>query len=234
MQKKVNKSKRPKRNIYHIIETSNGKQIKNIYNCASEALVNKKFDELIKENKNVRFPVRYINIGKLVDAHYELYIIKRNDNDNKETKLKDENGKIINFQTNDENWVVYDREDYEKEESFWIYGYHPVFQRKDFKWIYDNLITNNIDKYNIKQILVYRNKLLISTTFELNMVLCKNESDCIRLYNELEKDIEKNKIKYVNFAGDAYHSHLKGTWFQKIQDLTGWTDTKVRRRSLRP
>ncbi len=227
-------SKRPRKNIYHIIETSNGKQIKTLYNCASERLVNKKFDELIEENKQVRFPVRYINIGKLVDAHYEIFIIKRNDNDNKETKLKDENGKIINFQTNDDNWVVYDREDYEKEESFWVYGYHPVFQRKDFKWIYDNLISNNSDKYNIKQILVFRNKLLISTTYELNMVLCKNESDCIRLYNELEKEIENNKVKYVNFAGDAYHSYLKGTWFKNIKELTGWDDLKIRRRNLRP
>ena len=224
-------SKRLKKNIYHIILTSNGKQIKTLYNCASEKLVNKKFDELIKENKNVRFPVRFINIGKLVDAHYELFIIKQNENDNKETKLKDENGKI---QTNDDNWVVYDREDYEKEESFWVYGYHPVFQRKDFKWIYDNLISNNSDKYNIKQILVFRNKLLISTTYDLNMVMCKNESDCIRLYNELEKEIENNKVKYVNFAGDAYHSYLKGTWFKKIKELTGWDDLKIRRRNLRP
>lgn len=227
-------SKRPIRNVYHIILTSNGKQIKNIYNCASERLVNKKFDELINENKNVRFPVRYINIGKLVDAHYELFIIKRNDGDKKETKLKDENGKIINFQTNDDNWVIYDREDYEKEETFWVYGYHPVFQRKNFNWIYDNLISNNVDKYNLKQVMVYRNKLLINNVNELNMVLCKNESDCIRLYNELEMEIEKNKVKYVHFTGDAYHSYLKGTWFKKIKDLTGWETLKIRRKSLRP
>jgi hypothetical protein len=227
-------SKRPKKRIYHIILVSNGKQIKTMYNCASEMLINKKFDELIKDNKKVRFPVRYINIGKLVDAHYEIFIIKRNDNDKKETKLKDENGKIINFQTNDENWVVYDRADYEKEESFWVYGYHPVFQRKDFAWIYDNMISNNASKENIKQILVFRNKLLISTTYDLNMVMCKNESDCIRLYNELEREIEKNKIKYVYFTGDAYHSYLKKTWFKKIQDLTGWNETKIRRRNLRP
>jgi len=227
-------SKRPKRNIYHIIETSNGKQIKNVYNCASEVLVNKKFKELIEENKKVRFPVKYINIGKLVDAHYELFIIKRNDNDNKQTKLKDENGKIINFQTNDENWVIYDREDYDREETFWVYGYHPVFQRKDFKWIYDNLISNNNEKNSLKQILIFRNKLLISTTYELNMILCKNESDCIRLYNELEKETEKNKIKYVYFVGDGYHSYLKKNWFNKIKELTGWDGLKIRRRNLRP
>jgi len=227
-------SKRPLRNIYHIILTSNGKQIKTLYNCASEMLVNKKFDELVSKNKEIRFPVRYINIGKLVDAKYEIFIIKRNDDDKKATKLKDENGKIINFETNDENWVIYDRENYDKEESFWVYGYHPVFQRKDFNWIFENLIATDNNKYNIKQILVFRNKLLISTTYNLDMVLCKNESDCIRLYNELEKESKNKKVKYVIFSGDAYHSKLKENWFDRVKKLTGWSDTKVRRKNLRP
>ena len=227
-------SKRPKKNIYHIILTSNGKQIKTLYNCASEMLVNKKFDDLIEENKAVRFPVRFINIGKLVYANYEIYIIRRNDDDTKTTKLKDENGKIINFETNDDNWIIYDRETYYKEESFWVYGYHPVFQRKDFNWVFENMISNDINKYNIKQVLVFRNKLLISTTYELNMVMCKNESDCIRLYNELEKEAMDKKIKYVFFSGDAYHSKLKKNWFERIKKLTGWSDTKIRRKSLRP
>ena len=227
-------SRRPKKNIFQIILASNGKAIKTIYNCASEKLVNKKFEELINENKNIKFPVRYINIGKLVNANYELYIIRRNDDKTKHTKLKDENGKIINFETDDENWIIYDRENYDKEESFWVYGYHPVFQRKDFNWIYENLITNNLDKYNMKQILVYQNKLLISTTNSLDMVMCKNESDCIRLFNELEKLVNDNKIKYVFFSGDAFHSKLRKTWFEKIKKLTSWSDLKIRRNSLRP
>ena len=227
-------SKRPKKNVFHIILTSNGKMIKTLYNCASEMLVNKKFEELITENKKVRFPVRYINIGKLVNANYELYIIRRNDDKTKSTKLKDENGKIVNFETNDDNWIIYDRENYDKEESFWVYGYHPVFQRKDFNWIYENLIANDLNKYNFKQILVYQNKLLVSTTNSLQMVMCKNVSDCIRLFNELEKETANNKLKYVLFAGDAYHSKLRKSWFGKIKKLTSWPDLKIRRNSLRP
>ena len=224
----------PKKNVFQVILTSNGKRIKTIYSCASEMLVNKKFKELLQKNNEIRFPVRYINIGKLVEAHYELYIIKRNDNEQRKTKLKDENGKIINFETDDENWIVYDRGDYDKEETFWVYGYHPIYQRKDFNWIYENIISNNVSKYNLKQVFVYQNKLLISTTYELNMVLCKNPSDCIRLFNELEKECEKNKIKHLLFSGDAYHSKLKKIWFEKIKKLTNWSDDKIRRRSLRP
>ena len=46
-------SKRPKKRIYHIILVSNGKQIKTLYNCASEILINKKFDELIMNNDRI-------------------------------------------------------------------------------------------------------------------------------------------------------------------------------------
>ena len=226
-------ARRPKKRKYQIILTSNGKMLKTLYNCESEELVNRKFKELIQENEKVRFPVRYINVGKLVDARYELFIIKRNDDDPKETKLRDENGKTSAFATSDDDWVVYDRENYDKEETFWVYGYHPTFQRKDFNWIYDDII-KNADKYNIKQVFVYRNKLLISATYRLDMVLCKNESDCIRLYNELEREAIKNKVKYVFFSGDAYHSKLRKEWFEKMKKLTGWSTDKLRRKSLRP
>ena len=72
-------SRRPKRNVFQIVEASNGKVIRTIYSCASEELVNKRFKELVNENKKIRFPVRYINVGKLINAQYELFIIKRND-----------------------------------------------------------------------------------------------------------------------------------------------------------
>lgn len=227
-------SRRPKRNVFQIVEASNGKVIRTVYSCASEELVNKRFKELIEENDKIRFPVRYINVGKLIEAKYELFIIKRNDDDSKITKLKDENGKITNFETDDEDWVIYDRENYDREETFWVYGYHPVFQRKTFKWIYERMLLDDVGKYNIKQVFVFRNKLLISTTYKLSMVLCKNESDCIRLYNELEREVKEKKDKYVYFSGDAYHSKLKKEWYDRIMKLTGWPFDKVRRKSLRP
>jgi len=227
-------SRRPKKNIYHIILTSNGKRIKTLYNCASEKLVNSKFNKLIEENKNVKFPVRYINVGKLVKAHYELFIIKRNDDDKEVIKLKDNDGKIKGFKTDDEDWVIYDRSDYEKEETFWVYGFHPIFQRKDFSWIYDNLISKNVSKESAKQVLVYQNKLLISTAYDLQIVFCKNISDCVRLYNELERERDNNKLKYVFFNGDVYNSYVKGNWLKKMKELTGWDSHKLARKSLRP
>lgn len=226
--------KLPKKNIYNVILTSNGKRIKTLCTVSSEKTAYKKFKELIEENKKVSFPVRYINIGKLVNAHYELFIIKKNEDDNKTTKLKDENGRITEYQTDNDNWIIIDREDYDKEETFWVYGYHPVFQRKTFKWIYNEMCKNRNNKNDIIQIYAFRNKLLISTTYNMDMVMCKNISDCIRLYNELERKCKENKLKYIFFMGDAYNSALKKDWFKKIKELTGWSDTKIQRKNLRP
>lgn len=226
--------KLPKKNIYNVILTSNGKRIKTLCAVSSEKTAYKKFKELIEENKNVSFPVRYINIGKLVDAHYELFIIKKNEDDNKITKLKDENGRITEYQTDNDNWIIIDREDYDKEETFWVYGYHPVFQRKNFDWIYNEMLKKRNNKNDIIQIYVFRNKLLINTTYNMDMVMCKNISDCIRLYNELERKCKENKLKYIYFSGDAYNSTFKKDWFKKIKDLTGWSDTKIQRKNLRP
>ena len=225
---------KPKRNKFQIILTSNGRRIKTLYNCASEHLANEKFKELVNDNKSVKFPVKYINMGKLVDAHYEIYIVKYDDDAPKATKLKNENGKIINFETDHDGWIVYDREDYNKEETFWVYGYHPTYQRKDFDWIYNELLAKGASKYDMKQVFVFQNKLLIATTYSLEFVNCKNKSDCVRLYNYLEYEQKERKDKYIFFSGDAYNSKLRKQWFKRLMDLTGWSHHKLSRNSLRP
>ena len=57
---------------------------------------------------------------------------------------------------------------------------------KTFKWIYENYIEKNCNKYNFKNVVIFKNKLIVDINGGLNMVLCKNVSDCIRLYNQLE------------------------------------------------
>ena len=65
--------------------------------------------------------------------------------------------------------------------------------------------------------LVYLNKLLIECNGKLDMVLCKNKSDCIRLYNKIEEFAIKDKLKYVLFMGDIANSKHKLSWMDKIQ-----------------
>ena len=229
-------ARRPKKRIFQIILTSRGKMLRTICTAETEKNIYKRFESLLEENKSVVFPIRHLNCEKIVPAQYELYIIKRKDKADKElTPLKDENGKIIDYGTSDEDWVIYDRADYDMEESFWVYGYHPIYQRKDFNWIWENLVKAcSDDKYSYKQIMVFKNKLLIDSGTKLDMVLCKNVSDCIRLYNELEERKKKKKLKNVVFSGDYSKSRLRKEIYQRLIDLTNWPLRKLNRNSLRP
>ena len=228
---------RNKKRIYTIILTNHGKQKKTIYSDTTETKIYKKFNELLKENKNVVFPMKYNNeYHVMVESEHELVIIKcKQEGDKDVNKVRNEYGKFVNYETSDEDWIVIDRAPYDIEETFWVYGYHPKLQRKDFKWIFENFIAKDgKDKYNIKTILLLKNKLLIESNNKLEMVICKNKSDGIRLYNQLEKYSKADKLKYNIFMGDLEHSKYKSDWFLKIQKLTNWNLTKIKRSSTRP
>ena len=81
---------------------------------------------------------------------------------------------------------------------------------------------------------IYKNKLLIDCNGNLEMVICKNKNDCIRLYNQIEKWCIDSKIKYIAFMGDTAHSKYKINWIDRIQQLTHWNRRKITRHNTRP
>lgn len=222
--------------IYRIILTSHNKQIKELYKSKKEDSIYSKFNKIIEENsKNIIFPVRYINNGGLKDANYEIMIIKeKQKNESKETKLRDEYGRYISYVTTSDKWIIINRADYYREESFWVYGFHPQLDRKDFNWIFKNYIKKNCNKYSFKNILVFKNKLIIDINGELNIIFCKNKSDSIRLYNQLEVYAKKNKLKYIIWSGDISYSQFKKDLIDRLLKFTGWSFRKLNRSSLRP
>ena len=62
-------------------------------------------------------------------------IKKREDNDPKVTMIRNEMGDYVEQITTSENWVIYDKKPYKKEETFWVYGFHPLVQRKTFLFV---------------------------------------------------------------------------------------------------
>lgn len=225
-----------KKYIYHIIITSNGREIKDIYHSAKETSVYNKFNALAKKNsETVVFPVRYINNNGLKDANYEIVIIKSKDKkDASETKIRDEYGRYVSYVSSSDDWIIVDRAKYDREETFWVYGFHPQLDRKNFRWIFDNYIKNGCNKYSFKNILVFKNKLIIDTNGKLNIVLCKNRNDCIRLFNKLEEKSIDNKLKYIIWGGDISNSPIKKDIIKRLLEYTGWNYDKLRRNSLRP
>lgn len=228
---------RNKKKIYTIILTSHNKRLRTICSEETENKIYKRFNELLEENKKVKFPVQYNNKNKsIMESQYELIIIKCKEfGDSDVNKIRDEYGQYANYETVEDGWIVIDRANYNMEETFWVYGYHPKLQRKTFEWIFDNLIKKDSkNKYMFKSIQIYKNKLLIDCNENLEMVICKNKNDCIRLYNQIEKWCMDNKIKYIAFMGDTAHSKYKTNWIDRIQELTNWNRRKVTRCNTRP
>lgn len=225
------------KNPWHIILTSQGKQLEDLYYTNTEEKVNKKFNKMLADNKkNVRFPIRCLICEHYVyEADYELVIIKRKENDPTSKEVRDDNGNIIEYSSSSDNWIIYDRAPYDVEETFWVYGFHPKMQRKDYNWIYDNFIKKDKDnKSNLRTVAIFKNKLLIDGSEKLEMVICKNKSDCIRMYNEIENDVKKGKIKNVIFMGDVWESKSRKFWYDKVADLTHWKWKKIIRHTTRP
>lgn len=230
-------ARRPKKNLYHIILVNHDKMKEDLFWTDSVATVNKEFKTMVEENKSVVFPIKFNNNKtEIIESSYEIMIIKARDKtESRETKVMDEYGKFVNYATNDDDWIIYDRSPYYIEETFWVYGYHPILQRKDFKWIYDNFISNNSNnKYLFKTVQLFKNKILVECNGKLDMVICKNKQDAIRMYNMIEEWCERDKMKYIGFMGDLSYSRYKSDWITKIQKLTNWTRKKITRMSTRP
>lgn len=228
---------KPKRNFYHIILINHGKMLHDLYFTSSEVKANNKFKEMLKENKKVVFPMRWNNHEHVMrECAYELVIIKyRDEFESSVTKIRDDSGKFVNYESSSDEWIIYDRAPYNMEETFWVYGYHPRIQRKDFNWIFDNFIAKDAkNKYMFKSIVLYKNKLLVDYNGKLEIVICKNKPDCIRLYNLIEKLAMEKKFKYIAFMGDIADSKYKLTWMDRIRELTHWNNKKIARCSTRP
>lgn len=224
---------------YHIITTNNGVQLKDIYTAVSIDVGLKKLKEFQeKYNNGVRFPVKFISSHKektFTEADYRLMLIKKKEpTDTFVGKFKNEYGKYIDCITDNDNWIFIDELPYYVEETFWVYGYNPKRQRKTFQFVFDELIKINSDKFNMKQIVVYKNKLLISSTSKLDMVICKNHIDSVRLYNELYEEVKNEKLRYVTFGGDITRKTFSyDIWYKKIENLTHWTRRKINKNSTR-
>lgn len=206
--------------------------------------VNKVVEVLENRNNQVEIPVKFVNSSRLTKDKYnvteyvsEYLILKkiRNDGDKTPTKLRDEYGRLVEHVTNSDKWNIYDKFPCLKEEKFWVYGYNPQSNRKTGKWIYNNLIISEFeqDGYMTIQVYVYKNKVIFRYDAErIRFVICKNQSDAIRLYNYLNNTVQKNKIHKIYFMGQVTSYDERGKMLIKqIQDLTGWALPKIRQKA---
>ena len=76
--------------------------------------------------------------------------------------------------------------------------------------------------------------MVIDCNGKLEMVICKNIPDAIRLYNKIEIESVNKKFKYIAFMGDVSKGKYRLDWRKRLQDLTHWSNEKINRSSTRP
>ena len=236
---------------FKIILARNGKQtkylgtFKNIKDCYT------RYKELYEENENeIVFPVRYINgKDKIREAVDEIIILKlKEEIDSDVTMLRNEYGEFVPHtaidkyteesrfgKRNNREWVIFDKHPWYVEESFWLYGKNPRRDRKDFNYIYEQLIGRFRGHKEIcSRVIVYRNKLISDYGQDMDIVFCKNESDANRLYTELEDRAIKEKMKCIIWSGQVNDRQNASYWLDRLQRKTNFNRVKLRRTSLRP
>ena len=225
---------------YHIITTNNGVQIKDIYSAVNIDMALAKLRAFqIQFNKNIQFPVKYTsnkNEKTFTECDYRLMLIKKKiDNDTYKGKIRNEYGKFVDCVTSSDEWVFIEELPYQVEETFWVYGYNPKTDRKTYQFIVDEFINyNKKDKYFFKEIVIYRNKLLIDSISGLEIIICKNHQDSVRLYNSLQEYSKNKKYKNILFAGDIHkNSYSYEKWYNKIHELTHWNRRKINKNTTR-
>ena len=195
--------------------------------------------ELEKMNNAVVFPKKYANNGAVSKDIYETfaeYVIMKRDRektDDTTTRLRNEYGKFVEHKTTAKEWVIYDKFPCLIEESFWVYGYDPRTDRKEFKWIYHNLVEKPVEEGRVPLIIyAYNNKLIFKYDEDFDFVICKNTSDAIRMYNEIEE--RTRKIRPVYMVGMVSGKTPRTTeTIEMIRRKTGWDITKISRKSTR-
>lgn len=219
---------------FKIVSVLNGKQNGYVGQYQTYIDANKKLSELNEDNKKIIFPRKIINSTNIDLSKDEYLLLEKNRfGDKINSPTRNEFGKIVKQKIiNNEKWVIRDKIIRLVEETFWVYGFDPKTDRKTCTWIYDNLLIGSIDNnYDCIRLMAYKNKLIIKYDNKpLTMVLCKNKSDCIRLYNFFSEKVRDNKIKQIICIG-AFNiiCDSRREIESDIANLTGWTKMKIQR-----
>lgn len=193
---------------------------------------------LEKRNADVLFPKKYTsNVRKdrkVYDFKSEYVILKRvKDGESNVTQLRNEYGKFVDQKTTNENWAIADKFPCLEEETFWVYGYNPHTERKTFRWILDNLvITPAEEKENLVMIYIYLNKVIFKYEDDFTFVVCKNNSDAIRMYNLIEEMTKKTRNVLLTGATVTKSDRGQMT-IDMLEEKTGWTRRKITSNSTR-
>ena len=174
------------------------------------------YNKAIEENQaTVKFPVQ-IHEGnekrqkdgeRSINATYEIMILQRTPEGQQINSFRNKSGKFIpNIIIDDENYTIIAKHEWLVEETFNVYGYHPVKDRNIFS---------------------FNNRVLIQYDSDIDIITCKTASDAKRLYSELKKATDGNK--FLIFTEGMTSKNISTWVLNKLEEKTGWKRSSCKR-----
>lgn len=145
-------------------------------------------------------------------AKYEIMIIEKiTGEDDKVSKFRDGEGKFIENEIVDSDYKIIAKHDWLLEEKFIVGGYHPLKDKKDAHFILNEILLKDNCRDNIKRLFTYKRLLVIQYDTDFDYIVCKSNKEAERLYDILEKMVNKMKVgKYILFTNKL--SRHMSTW----------------------
>lgn len=217
--------------LFSIYLMKDGKRIKFCGSNYSKNEALKLYYEMLRNNnEKVKFPLKYAKTMNHIIYHkYELILVRKIPNDEiaSPTLLRNEEGKFVeNCVIDTMHHKILDKNEWLIEESFNVYGFDSQRDRKDFSYIYDNIILSHTDKYT--RLFVYRDKLIHHYDDDFDMVICKDSRQAVELYDTIEKVIDKKKYPNIFFMGKISGRKTVEWVLDEMQKKTGWTREKCK------
>ena len=217
--------------FYRIVLTKNYNQFDELSYSWWMLTAFKKFNKYIEENREGVICEKQIAQSNIQDnepVKYEILLLKKIDPevDDGVRSFRNEAGMFIeNKIANNTKYAIISKADWYIPETYNVYGYNPVSDRKTGRWIFDNIINKDCCRENTKNVFMCDNKLIVQYDSGLDFVLCKNSSECLRLYNGLEHAMGK-KNRFVIFS--SYLVDARKSWlYNELEKKTGWNREKL-------
>jgi hypothetical protein len=162
---------------------------------------NDKFKILIEESNDVVFPVKYENGSH---SFYELAILEKKKSSEEKLFIKDELGRQIKVNLDDEEFTISKIISYEIEEEFLDYQTKKKIDSKNF-------IKKYLSVVGVKMISKLNNKIVVQIDESYNLFTLKNNLDADRFLDDLGqylRKINKNDCILVKDYSTIHRKYL--------------------------
>jgi hypothetical protein len=159
------------------------------------------FNKLLEESNDVIFPVKYENGSS---STYELSILEKRKANNEKLFIKDEFGRQIKVNLDDDDFTINKIVSYNIEEEFLDYQTKKKINSKEF-------IQKYLKVTGIKMISKLNNKVIVQINENYKLFTFKNDSDSNRFLDELGqylRKINKNDCILVKDYSTIHRKYL--------------------------